>query len=324
MTRIAYKPGTFLPAYKEDASGNELNEIWLDHRRRDGRRAADRRGPGPADRLPGHGRADARARRAHRPDEVRLAHGRLPACPRRGRRRGSARTCRRRNRCWRGCAGHDDDGRLSGAGGRAAGTFPPRRLPGAGVVHDWPTCSAATPRSCTPTRQDYDTAAVLLGIAMLLDTFDGYLARLTNSHLGLRRRARFARRHRLVRPGAGDSGVHVGSAGARSSGLGGGLHLRDGRRAAGSRGSISRPAGQRQTLLCRDAQPGGRGRDRLHGLSLSVGAAGSARRDSRAGDGAGPGVPDGQHDPVPQRQGDRHRLAPVVIRSCCWVRSRSR
>jgi phosphatidylserine decarboxylase len=31
VTRIAYKPGTFLPAYKEDASGNELNEIWLDH-----------------------------------------------------------------------------------------------------------------------------------------------------------------------------------------------------------------------------------------------------------------------------------------------------
>jgi phosphatidylserine decarboxylase len=31
VTRVAYKPGTFLPAYKEDASGNELNEIWLDH-----------------------------------------------------------------------------------------------------------------------------------------------------------------------------------------------------------------------------------------------------------------------------------------------------
>ena len=24
-------PGKFLPAYKEDASGNELNEIWIDH-----------------------------------------------------------------------------------------------------------------------------------------------------------------------------------------------------------------------------------------------------------------------------------------------------
>ena len=31
VTRVAYKPGRFLPAYKEEASGNELNEIWLDH-----------------------------------------------------------------------------------------------------------------------------------------------------------------------------------------------------------------------------------------------------------------------------------------------------
>ena len=31
ITRIDYKPGKFLPAYKEDASQNELNEIWIDH-----------------------------------------------------------------------------------------------------------------------------------------------------------------------------------------------------------------------------------------------------------------------------------------------------
>ena len=31
VTRIEYKPGRFLPAYKEDAGGNELNEIWIDH-----------------------------------------------------------------------------------------------------------------------------------------------------------------------------------------------------------------------------------------------------------------------------------------------------
>ncbi|HEY2431471.1 MAG TPA: phosphatidylserine decarboxylase [Vicinamibacterales bacterium] len=31
VSSVAYRPGTFLPAYKEDASGNELNEIWLDH-----------------------------------------------------------------------------------------------------------------------------------------------------------------------------------------------------------------------------------------------------------------------------------------------------
>jgi phosphatidylserine decarboxylase len=30
VTRIAYRPGKFLPAYQEDASDNELNEIWID------------------------------------------------------------------------------------------------------------------------------------------------------------------------------------------------------------------------------------------------------------------------------------------------------
>jgi phosphatidylserine decarboxylase len=31
VTRVEYRPGKFLPAYKEDACENELNEIWLDH-----------------------------------------------------------------------------------------------------------------------------------------------------------------------------------------------------------------------------------------------------------------------------------------------------
>src|SRR4051794_19019269 len=31
------------------------------------------------------------------------------------------------------------------------------------------------------TRQDFDTAALLIGIAMILDTLDGFFARLTNS-----------------------------------------------------------------------------------------------------------------------------------------------
>ncbi|MGH9410997.1 MAG: phosphatidylserine decarboxylase [Vicinamibacterales bacterium] len=30
VTRIEYRPGRFLPAYKPDASQNELNEIWID------------------------------------------------------------------------------------------------------------------------------------------------------------------------------------------------------------------------------------------------------------------------------------------------------
>ena len=31
VMRIEYRPGKFLPAYKEDAGENELNEIWIDH-----------------------------------------------------------------------------------------------------------------------------------------------------------------------------------------------------------------------------------------------------------------------------------------------------
>jgi phosphatidylserine decarboxylase len=30
ITRVEYRPGKFLPAYKADASGNELNEVWID------------------------------------------------------------------------------------------------------------------------------------------------------------------------------------------------------------------------------------------------------------------------------------------------------
>src|SRR4051794_12222261 len=35
VTRIHYRPGTFLPAYDERSNDNELNEIWLDHEGRE-------------------------------------------------------------------------------------------------------------------------------------------------------------------------------------------------------------------------------------------------------------------------------------------------
>lgn len=34
VTRIEYRPGTFLPAYGEAANDNELNELWIDHQGR--------------------------------------------------------------------------------------------------------------------------------------------------------------------------------------------------------------------------------------------------------------------------------------------------
>lgn len=34
VTRVDYRPGKFLPAYKESANDNELNEVWLDSRGR--------------------------------------------------------------------------------------------------------------------------------------------------------------------------------------------------------------------------------------------------------------------------------------------------
>jgi phosphatidylserine decarboxylase len=32
VTRVEYQPGTFLPAYKPEASQNERSEIWFEHR----------------------------------------------------------------------------------------------------------------------------------------------------------------------------------------------------------------------------------------------------------------------------------------------------
>ena len=31
VTRVDYRQGKFLPAYKEAANENELNEVWIDH-----------------------------------------------------------------------------------------------------------------------------------------------------------------------------------------------------------------------------------------------------------------------------------------------------
>ena len=64
-----------------------------------------------------------------------------------------------------------------------------------------------------------------------------------------------------------------------------------------------------------NAEPAGGGRDRRHGVPLSVRPAGSRDCAPGARDGARAGLPDGQHVPLPQHQGDRRRLAPVVFRA---------
>ena len=63
------------------------------------------------------------------------------------------------------------------------------------------------------TRADFDTAALFIGIAMVLDTLDGLFARLTNSSTRVRRGARFAGRRRVVRPGARRSSRSRGGCG---------------------------------------------------------------------------------------------------------------
>jgi phosphatidylserine decarboxylase len=70
VTRIVYTPGRFLPAYRQDAAtANERSEIWIDHR---GQSVVARQIVGLLAR-----RVVCRTREGA--DEIRLAHGHLPA-----------------------------------------------------------------------------------------------------------------------------------------------------------------------------------------------------------------------------------------------------
>ena len=59
-------------------------------------------------------------------------------------------------------------------------------------------------------RGDFDTAALFIGIAIVLDMLDGRIARMTGTVQRLRRPVRLARRRRVVRDGAGRPRVHLG------------------------------------------------------------------------------------------------------------------
>ena len=167
------------------------------------------------------------------------------------------------------------------------------------------------------TRADFDTAALLIGIAMVLDTLDGFFARLTNSSSAFGVAARLARRRRVVRPRAGDPGVHLGPVAAQPARLGRRASSTSPRPRCGSRASTSRR--RRSTdkrYFVGMPSPAAAGGDRLDGLPVS-------RRACRTAQAALPalamvaraGAPDGQHDPLPQRQGDRRRLAPLLLRA---------
>ena len=78
VTRVEYRPGKFLPAYKaESARENERTEVWIERDGAHDRRPSGGRRARPAHRLPRHGGGRVVRRRALRADEIRLAHGRL-------------------------------------------------------------------------------------------------------------------------------------------------------------------------------------------------------------------------------------------------------
>ena len=144
----------------------------------------------------------------------------------------------------------------------------------------------------------------------------------------VRRGARFARRRACRSAWRRRSSRSRGGCGRCSASDGRPVFSSSPPRRCGSRASTSRAHDHgvdRQALFRRDAEPRrgvGDCRRRCSGIPYGLqeprdGAAG-------AGDGAGAGVPDGQHDPVPQRQGDRRRLAAVVFRAVPGRGRRSR
>ena len=138
-----------------------------------------------------------------------------------------------------------------------------------------PTCSAATRCVVYATQRDFDTAALLIGIAMVLDTLDGFVARLTNSSSAFG-----------VQLDSLADVVSFGLAPAILAFTWGLWPLKRLGWAAGfiyvtatamrlARFNIQTAAVDRQAVLRRHAEPGGRRGDRVDGLSVSRRPAGS-------------------------------------------------
>ena len=202
------------------------------------------------------------------------------------------------------------------AGARIAAPVPPRRLPAAVAVHRRQPVLRLRLRRLRDARRLRHGGAASSAIAMVLDTLDGFFARLTNSSTRVRRRARLAGRRRVVRPGAGDPRVHVGTVAARAPRVGGRLHLRH--RRGDAAGAVQHPDDDRRptsaiSSACRAPPPAAVIASTVYlfpcGLQDPRAAA------AGAGDGARARVPDGQHHPLPQHQGDRHGLAALVPRA---------
>ena len=168
------------------------------------------------------------------------------------------------------------------------------------------------------TRADFDTAALFIGIAMVLDTLDGLIARLTNSTSAFGVQL--------------DSLADVVSFGMAPAILAFTWGLWPLKRLGWAAGFIYVTAAAMR--LARFNIQTTTAADKRHFVGLpspAAGAviastvylwpgraAGAAGGAAGAGDGPGPGVPDGQHHPLPQRQGDRHGLAAVRTWRCSW------
>ena len=161
-------------------------------------------------------------------------------------------------------------------------------------------------------RGDFDTAALFIGVAMVLDTLDGFIARLTNSSTAFG--VQFDSLADVVSFGLAPAILAFtwGLWPLRRLGWAAGFLYVTAAAMRLARFNIQTAAVDRQALLrraCRARRPPASSPR----PSISIRRAEDRGGAARACDGAGAGVPDGQHDPLPQRQGDRRRLAAVVL-----------